>query len=57
LRDFDDRSNNEQVIKHIIEEEIDHIWKEIYKPAEHLFSSTAGDFFDFEFVMLPHKIF
>ena len=32
------------------------IWSEIYKPEQHA-NSQPGDFFQFEFVMMPHKIF
>jgi Root hair defective 3 GTP-binding protein (RHD3) len=34
LRDFDERSNNEQVIRSIIEADIETIWSEIYKPED-----------------------
>jgi hypothetical protein len=32
LRDFDDRGNNFERIKSIIDEDIAKIWSEIYKP-------------------------
>ena len=56
LRDFDDRGNNFERIRQIIDADISNIWNEIYKPEEYR-NSKPNDFFDFEFCMLPHKIF
>jgi hypothetical protein len=56
LRDFDDRGNNFERIKNIIDQDVANIWASIYKP-DSLKDSKPSDFFDFEFSMLPHKIF
>ena len=56
LRDFDDRTNNEEVIRQIIEADIDSIWGEIYKPEDSQ-QVKSSDYFDFDFKFLPHKIF
>ena len=56
LRDFDDRGNNFERIRQIIDSDISNIWNEIFKPEEYR-NSKPSDFFDFEFCMLPHKIF
>jgi hypothetical protein len=44
LRDFDDRGNNYESIKKIIDADIATIWREIYKPAEYE-DSQPTDFF------------
>lgn len=56
FRDFDDRGNNFDRIKSIIDEDVNKIWSEIYKPDQFKHSKPS-DFFHFEFCMLPHKIF
>lgn len=56
LRDFDDRGNNFERIKGILDNDIRNIWNEIYKP-EQFRGSSPTDFFDFEYSVLPHKIF
>jgi protein SEY1 len=56
LRDFDERTNNREVIRHILEADIEHIWTEIYKEP-HLQGASARDFFDFAFQFMPHMIF
>ena len=56
LRDFDDRGNNFERIRAIIDTDINNIWKEIYKPEEYK-DSKPQEFFDFDFFMLPHKIY
>jgi protein SEY1 len=56
LRDFDDRGNNGDRIKIILENDIRRIWQEIYKPDKFR-DSTPDQFFQFEFAMMPHKIF
>jgi hypothetical protein len=56
LRDFDDRGNNFERIKNIIDTDVTKIWDEIYKPEEFK-GSKPQDFFHFEFSMLPHKVF
>jgi hypothetical protein len=44
LRDFDDRGNNFERIKGILESDLDKIWAEIYKPDKFL-KSKPSDFF------------
>ncbi len=56
LRDFDDRGNNAENIKNILDQDVKNIWKEIYK-SEEFADSKPSDFFDFEYYMLPHKIY
>lgn len=56
LRDFDDRGNNFERITSIINQDVQNIWAEIYKP-EQFRDSKPSDFFHFEFSMIPHKIF
>lgn len=56
LRDFDDRGNNFERIKGILNTDISNIWNEIYKPDQFK-GMSAHDFFRFEYAMLPHKIF
>lgn len=56
LRDFDDRGNNFERIRTIIDTDINNIWNEIYKPEQYK-NSKPSEFFDFEFYMLPHKIY
>ena len=56
LRDFDERTNNHEVIRHIIEADIEHIWSEIYKEPQ-MHRASARDFFDFDFQFMPHKVF
>jgi hypothetical protein len=54
LRDFDDRGNNFDRIKGILEGDLKKIWAEIYKPEKYA-NSTPTDFFQFEYCMMPHK--
>ncbi|CDW88237.1 uncharacterized protein STYLEM_17355 [Stylonychia lemnae] len=56
LRDFDDRGSNREKYMDIIHGDVMKIWSEIYKPD--LFKeSVPSDFFEFEFAMIPHKIY
>ena len=55
LRDYDDRVPKEQ-IKIMMMKDLDQIWGEIHKPEQYS-SSKPSDFFSFEFIMMPHKIF
>jgi hypothetical protein len=55
LRDFPPKGNFEK-IKQSILNDISEIYKKIYKP-EALIDTVAEDFFDFEFALLPHKIY
>ena len=54
LRDFDEKLNNFQSLKIILENDIRNIWAEIYKPEQYV-DSKPTDFFIFEYSMLPHK--
>ena len=56
LRDFDNKGNNFERITAILENDIRNIWSKIYKPKQYEHSSPK-DFFDFEYSVLPHKIF
>ena len=56
LRDFDERTNNPEVIRHILKADVEHIWSEIYKEP-HMHGASAWDFFDFDFQFMPHKVF
>ena len=40
----------------MIDKDLNQIWSEIYKP-EQFANSKPDDFFAFEFIMMPHKIF
>ena len=56
LRDFDDRGNNTERITDLLKTDINNIWNEIHKP-EGFKDSKAEDFFNFEYCMIPHKIY
>ena len=56
LRDFDDRGLNFDRIMQQIKMDIANIWAKIYKPDKFK-DKLAEDFFDFEFAMLPHKVY
>jgi hypothetical protein len=56
LRDFDNRSNNFEKIRSVVDTDIANIWKDIYKLEEYK-DSKPSDFFNFEFGMLPHKVY
>jgi hypothetical protein len=54
LRDFNAYENNKESIINLLETNINNIWKEIYKKEE--FQNTSPhDFFEFEYIMMPHK--
>eukprot|EP00350_Pseudokeronopsis_sp_OXSARD2_P011447 CAMPEP_0170566372 /NCGR_PEP_ID=MMETSP0211-20121228/79796_1 /TAXON_ID=311385 /ORGANISM="Pseudokeronopsis sp., Strain OXSARD2" /LENGTH=71 /DNA_ID=CAMNT_0010887525 /DNA_START=440 /DNA_END=655 /DNA_ORIENTATION=+ len=56
LRDFDDRGNNFEMITHMLNNDVNNIWSQIYKPEQYK-ESKPTDFFQFEYCMLPHKQF
>jgi hypothetical protein len=56
LRDFNDVGGNLANIMNQIKVDIDTIWAKIFKPEKYK-DKKAEDFFDFEFYMLPHKVF
>ena len=55
LRDYDERIPFSQ-LKFMLDKDLNQIWSEIYKPDKFA-NSKPEDFFSFEFVMMPHKIF
>ena len=56
LRDFNASGNNFDNIMQQIKTDIANIWAKIYKPDKFK-DKKAEDFFDFEFSMLPHKVY
>lgn len=56
LRDFDDKGSNRDKYMEIIHTDIMKIWSEIYKPEEFK-NSKPSEFFEFEFAMIPHKVY
>ena len=56
LRDYDEKRYKKEVFEKQILKDIDTLWADIKKPEQHA-NSTPNDFFEFEFVALPHKIY
>ena len=56
LRDFNELSHNKKKIIELLENNVRSIWGEIYK-TEQFQDSSPHDFFDFEFVTMPHKLY
>jgi hypothetical protein len=56
LRDFNHYENNEESIIELLENNVKNIWNEIYK-GDKFEKSSPHDFFDFEYFMMPHKIY
>jgi GTP1/Obg family GTP-binding protein len=56
LRDFNKHEHNKEKMTELLENNMRTIWNEIYKEEKFLHSSPH-DFFDFEFFMMPHKIY
>jgi hypothetical protein len=54
LRDFDPKRNQLTIIQDLIIKDINKIWSEIKKPEKYK-DSTPNNFFQFEFITLPHK--
>ncbi len=54
LRDFDAKRNEKTKFENLILSDIMNIWKEIKKPEKYQ-DSSPRDFFEFEFIPLPHK--
>lgn len=44
------------MIKQMLDNDVNKIWGEIYKPEQYV-NSKPTDFFNFEYCMLPHKQF
>ena len=55
LRDYDSRIE-QATIKKMLDTDIKNIWSEIYKPEKYA-ESKPEDFFQFDFCMMPHKMF
>mmetsp|Transcript_9627 Transcript_9627/g.9414 ORF Transcript_9627/g.9414 Transcript_9627/m.9414 type:complete len:420 (+) Transcript_9627:8-1267(+) len=56
LRDFNEYEHNREKMIELLEGNVRKIWGEIYK-TEEFKDSSPHDFFDFEFHMMPHKIY
>lgn len=56
LRDFDPKRNKKEKIESMILDDLHKIWGEIKKP-EKFINSTPDQFFSFEFITLPHKVY
>lgn len=56
LRDFNEYEHNKEKMIDLLESNVRKIWGEIYK-SEEFKDSSPHDFFDFEFHMMPHKIY
>ncbi len=54
LRDFDSKRNQRSKIENLILQDINKIWGEIKKPEKYK-DSQPSNFFEFEFITLPHK--
>lgn len=56
LRDFNEYEHNREKMIELLEGNVRKIWGEIYK-TEEFKDSSPHDFFDFEFHMMPHKLY
>lgn len=56
IRDFQDRGKNRESTANRLLADIKTIWSEIYKP-DNFRDNKAEDFFEFEFAMLPNKVY
>lgn len=56
LRDYDEKRNKKEAMESMILKDIQVIWNDIRKPDKFK-SSNPSDFFEFEFVTLPHKFY
>jgi protein SEY1 len=56
LRDFNPYQNNEESMIKLLEGNVNNIWNEIYK-TDQFQDSSPHDFFEFEYFMMPHKLF
>jgi len=56
LRDFEKSRHKKDKIEELILNDINQIWSEIKKP-EKFANSTPRNFFKFEFITLPHKVY
>lgn len=56
LRDFNPYENNRESMINLLEGNVKNIWNEIYK-IDKFENSSAHDFFEFEYYMMPHKVY
>ena len=56
LRDFDPKRNKKEVIEKMILNDLYKIWDDIQKPDKFK-DSKPENFFSFEFIALPHKVY
>jgi hypothetical protein len=56
LRDFNQHEHNKEKMIELLEGNVNKIWGEIYK-SEKFEKSSPHDFFEFEFHMMPHKMY
>jgi hypothetical protein len=56
IRDFVEAGSNRDFLQKALKKDIDDIWAKMYKP-EKFKDSSPDQFFNFEFVMLPHKVY
>ena len=56
LRDYDEKRYKKEIFEKQILKDIDTLWADIKKPDQYL-NSTPQNFFEFEFLTLPHKIY
>ena len=56
LRDYDEKRYKKEIFEKQILKDIDQLWADIKKPEQYS-NSTPQNFFEFEFVALPHKIY
>jgi len=56
IRDFVESGSNRDFLQKALKKDIDDIWAKMYKPDKFK-DSSPEQFFNFEFVMLPHKVY
>lgn len=56
LRDYNDKLNKKEKFEKLILNDIAKLWEDIKKPDKFI-NSKPEDFFEFEFITLPHKIY
>ncbi len=56
LRDYDEKRYKKEIFEKQILKDIDTLWADIKKPEQYQ-NSTPANFFEFEFIALPHKIY
>lgn len=56
LRDFNEAQNNKESMIKLLETNVKTMWNEIYKTDKYE-NSSPHDFFEFDYYMMPHKIY